>query len=217
VSSIGYKIAMAVTGLFLCLFLVVHLAGNLQLFLPAPQGQLQFNAYSKLLGGNPIIRIASIVTTASIVAHSALALVLNRRNRGARATRYARERAGETSPWYARWMGVLGLVILLFLVVHLRTFWVPFKFGEVGVDAAGNKDLHGMVTEAFASGWYTLLYVVCMAAVAFHLLHGVESSLRTIGLHHRRYVIWLRRLGMAFAIGIGTGFAVIPVYIYATQ
>lgn len=216
-SSIGYKIIMSVTGLFLCLFLVVHLAGNLQVFLPESQARLQFNAYSKLLSGNPLIQIASVVTASSIVAHSVLALVLTRRNRRARETRYVYDKPGETSPWYARWMGVLGLVILVFLVVHLRDFWFPYQFGEVGVDSAGQKDLYGVVTLAFANGWTTLLYVVCMAALAYHLLHGVESALRTMGLHHRRYVGWTRKLGMVFAVGISAGFAVIPIYLYISR
>lgn len=208
---------MAVTGLFLCLFLVVHLAGNLQIFLPQPQAQLQFNAYSKLLSGNLLIQIASVITALCIVVHSAVALILNRRNRRARETGYAYDKPSETSPWYARWMGILGLVILVFLVVHLRTFWVPYKFGEMGVDSAGQKDLYGLVALAFASPWYTLLYVISMTALGCHLLHGVESSLRTIGLHHRRYVSWLRRLGMVFAIGICAGFAVIPIYLYISR
>ena len=204
---------MAVTGLFPCLFLVVHLAGNLQIFLP----QLQFNACSKLLSGNPLIQIASVITAFSIVVHSAVALILHRRSRRARETGYAYDKAGETSPWYARWMGILGLVILVFLVVHLRTFWVPYKFGEMGVDSAGQKDLYGLVALAFASPWYTLLYLDSMTALGCHLIHGVESSLRTIGLHHRRYVGWLRRLGMVFAIGICAGFAVIPIYLYMSR
>ncbi len=212
--TIAQKILMALTGLFLCLFLVVHLVGNLPLLMPLPAAQLRFNAYSEALSHNPLIRLASLVTLASVLVHTLVSLVLTRRNRSARSVRYAVARPAETSPWYARRMGLLGTILLLFLLVHMRTFWWEYKFGEVGVDAAGRRDLYGVVVAAFQAEWYTALYVLCMGALGYHLLHGVASASRTLGLHHRRYGRWLEGLGITFAVGVSAGFAVLPVFVY---
>ncbi len=213
-SSIASKLWMAATGLFLCLFLVVHLFGNLQLFLPRPQGQLQFNFYSQLLSSNPLIKIAGLVTYASILAHAILSLVITRRNRGARSKSYACHKPQASSSWYSRNMGILGVLVLVFLVVHMKTFWYTYQWGEVGLDANGHKDLYAVVLAAFSREWYVALYVVAMAAMGYHLLHGFESAFRTFGLQPRRFERLAGRLGAAFAVGTSALFAVIPIYAY---
>ncbi len=216
-SSIASKLWMAATGLFLCLFLVVHLFGNLQLFLPRPQGQEQFNFYSHLLSSNPLIKIAGLVTYASVLAHAILSLVITRRNRGARPQKYARHRPQASSTWYSRNMGILGTLVLVFLVIHMKTFWYTYHWGEVGVDAAGQRDLYSVVLFAFSREWYVALYVIAMAAMGYHLLHGFESAFRTFGFQPRRFARLASRLAAAFAIGISTLFAAIPIYMYLLQ
>ncbi|MCP3958528.1 MAG: succinate dehydrogenase cytochrome b subunit [bacterium] len=208
---------MAATGLFLCLFLLVHLFGNLQLFLPRPQGQLQFNFYSHLLSSNPLIKIAGLATYAGILGHAVLSLLLTRRNRAARSVPYAYSRPQDASPWYARNMGILGTVLLIFLVIHMKTFWYEYHWGAVGVDSGGHRDLYAVVLAAFDREWYVALYVVAMAAMGYHLLHGVESAFRTFGFQPRRFARLAHRLGVAFAVGVSALFAIIPVYVYLVQ
>ena len=216
-SSIASKLWMAATGLFLCLFLVVHLFGNLQLFLPREQAQAQFNFYSHLLSSNPLIKIAGLLTYASFLAHAVLSLHITHRNRLARTEKYACHRPGESSTWYSRNMGILGALVLVFLVIHMKTFWYTYHWGEVGVDAAGRRDLYSVVLAAFSREWYVALYVVAMAAMGYHLLHGFESAFRTLGFQPRRFAVLAQRLGAAFAIGISALFAAIPVYVYLLQ
>ncbi len=216
-SSIGSKLWMAATGLFLCLFLVIHLFGNLQLFLPRPQAQLRFNFYSHLLSSNPLIKIAGFLTYASILGHALLSLVITRRNRAARSLAYACHRPGASSTWYSRHMGLLGTLILVFLVIHMKTFWYTYHWGEVGIDADGHRDLYAVVLAAFSREWYVALYVVAMAALGYHLLHGFEGAFRTFGFQPRRFASLARRLGDAFAIVVSTLFAAIPIYIYLLQ
>lgn len=214
-TTIAAKIWMALTGLFLCSFLLVHLLGNLQLLLPLPQAQLQFNQYAEFLSGLVVIKVAAYGTYAAILGHSALAWVLTMRNR--RAAGEAREhvRDPELAPWYSRWMGVLGTILLLFLVVHLKDFWYPFKFGgDLPSDSAGRRDLYGLVESTFQQTLSVIFYLVAMFALGFHLVHGVYSGLRTLGLSHPGYARWARRLGVVFAIVVSVGFAVMPVYIY---
>ncbi len=214
-TSIGRKTWMALTGLFLCVFLIVHLAGNLTLLLPEADARTMYNAYSAFLVGNPLVKVISWVLYASILAHVVVSLVLTIQNRRARGDEgYAYERPSESSSWHARSMGLLGTVLLVFLVIHMKTFWFEYHWGEVALDAEGNKDLYGLVVAAFSQTWYVALYVVSMIALGYHLVHGTYSACRTLGLHHRRYAGLIEKLAVVFAIGISAGFALLPVWIH---
>ncbi len=216
--SLTRKLWMSVTGLFLCLFLVVHLAGNILLLFPAEEARSLYNAYSAALTSSKVIKVISIVLYASIIAHAAVSVVLAVSARRARGrVRYARERPSATSPWAARSMELLGVVLLVFLVIHMRTFWFTYHWGAIGIDDHGNKDLYGVVVEAFSRPWYVLLYVGSMAALAIHLYHGVESGFRTLGLHHHRFLAVVGWLGRAFAIAVGALFSLLPVWVHFTS
>ncbi|WP_343744655.1 succinate dehydrogenase cytochrome b subunit [Chitinophaga sp.] len=205
---------MAFTGLFLCFFLIIHLLGNLQLLLPDEQAHLQFNAYSHLLSGNIIIKIISWVLYASIVAHVIYAMVITLTNKRSSDIKYHYDRRGEVSKWYTRNMGLLGTVIFVFLVIHFRDFWYVYKFGSLPLDAQGNKDLYKLVVAVYSETWYVLVYVLCMVALCYHLLHGFFSAARTLGIYHPRYVKWVRVMGWIYSVGICAGFALIPVYVH---
>ncbi|MCS6982348.1 MAG: succinate dehydrogenase cytochrome b subunit [Flavobacteriales bacterium] len=129
-SLVAKKILMALTGLFLCLFLVVHLSGNLQLLIPGYSGRLQFNSYAVFMTHFPLIKIISYVLYLSIIIHVLDALVLTIRNRRARTVDYA-VKSGYGSTFASRNMGILGSLILIFLVLHLANFWYKYKFGEM--------------------------------------------------------------------------------------
>ena len=212
--TLSEKNLMALTGLFLCLFLAVHLLGNLQLLLPPEIAQWQFNFYSKLLSGNIFIELISYLLFASILAHAIYALVITIKNRRANGHRYDYDRRGVTSKWYSRKMGLLGTIILFFLIIHLRDFWYQLQFGHVPLDKDGQKDLYTLVVTVYHSGWYVLIYVLCMIALGYHLLHGFFSAARTLGVYDPRYVEWIKILGWIYSIGISAGFAFIPVYVH---
>lgn len=212
--TLSEKNLMALTGLFLCLFLVVHLLGNLQLLLPAQVAQWQFNFYSKLLSGNIFIQLVSYILFASILAHAIYALVITIKNRRSNGKRYEYDRRGVSSKWYARRMGLLGTIILFFLIIHLRDFWYQLQFGHVPLDKDGQKDLYTLVVTVYQNGWYVLIYALCMVALGYHLLHGFFSAARTLGVYHPRYVGWIKVLGWVYSVGVSAGFALVPIYVH---
>lgn len=217
-NSLVRKNLMALTGLFLCLFLIVHLAGNLQLLLPPDRAQIQYNQYSELLSHNILIKIIAYGLYASIVAHAVFALVLTLRSRTARGEQYYKvDRRSVVSPWYTRSMGLLGALILVFIVVHMRDFWFQYKFTAMPMDAAGRKDLYLIVVTAFHEWWYTAAYVVAMLVLGFHLWHGFYSAFQTLGLYHAKYGNWMKWAGRVYTIAITAGFILIPLWIFFTK
>lgn len=220
-SSLTKKYFMALTGLFLCLFLVGHLAGNLQLLLPylpvvggtQEEAQLQFNAYAKFMTSNPAVKLLSYLTYFSILFHAIDGLVLVYQNQKARPVKYAYNRPDRNSTWSSRNMGILGTILLVFIVIHMGNFWVKMHWVIDELDSAGNKNLYTVVVTSFKQWWYTALYVVCMAAVGFHLYHGFQSGFQSLGIRHPKYTPFIKRFGAGFAIAVSILFAIIPVAI----
>ena len=128
-SHIVKKYWMGFTGLFLCLFLTGHLAGNLQLFLTGYEGQLQFNEYAVFMTTNPAVKLLSYVTYISILFHAIDGLIITIANKKARPDNYAYSKPSANSMWSSRNMGILGTVILVYIVVHMQNFWYEYKFG----------------------------------------------------------------------------------------
>lgn len=215
-SSIGRKYVMALTGLFLILFLVVHLIGNLQL-LKADDGEA-FNVYAAFMTSNPLIVTISYVNYTMILFHIIWAIMLTRRNRAARGeVGYAVTK--NSSHWTSRNMGILGTFIFIFLVIHLRSFWYEMHWGGIPTATYAGveyKNLYAVVDAAYESVWFVLLYVVSMALLGFHLFHGFGSAFQTLGLNHVKYNGLIRGLGVGFSIVVPALFALIPVYMYFT-
>ncbi len=210
-SSIGRKIVMAVTGLFLCSFLIIHASGNFSLF--SDDGGLGFNAYTKFMTTNPIIRVMEIVLLLGFVFHIWQGFALSYKNRKARPVRYAVWKPEEnTTSWASRNMGLLGTIIFIFLLVHLWNFYFKLKFGEIPYDAAGNKNLFLVVKESFENPIYSIFYVISMVFLAFHLHHGFQSAFHTMGWNHKKYTPFIKFAGTAFAIIISAAFAAMPLY-----
>jgi succinate dehydrogenase / fumarate reductase, cytochrome b subunit len=199
----------SLTGLFLCFFLVIHLFGNLQLLLPEDVARWRSNFYSKLLSENILIQIISYVLFASIVAHLIYALAISVHNK-----RSSDDRRSVSSNWYARKMGLLGTILLFFFIIHLRDFWYQLQFGHVPLDKDGQTDMYRLVVTVYQDGWYVLIYVLCMVALGYHLLHGSFSAARTLGFYNARYAHWVKIAAWIYSIGISAGFAIIPVYIH---
>lgn len=206
-SSLGKKTVMAATGLFLILFLCEHLYGNLLLF--ASDGGAAFNEYSHSMTHNLLIRIVEVLLFAAIVIHVVQAIYLTKQNSDARPVKYAVNKVNETSSWFSRNMGITGSVIFFFLVVHLRTFFFPYRV------TGGVENLAMSVKEAFSSGWYASFYIVSMTVLAFHLSHGFQSSFHSLGLSNKKYAPLLRISGYVFAwVIVWLGFVSFPVLFY---
>jgi succinate dehydrogenase / fumarate reductase, cytochrome b subunit len=214
-SSIFRKLLMALTGLFLILFLVVHLAGNLQLIMN-DEGQA-FNIYAHTMAHNPFIQIVSKFNFAFIIIHVIYSIWLSRTNKKARPVAYGYSAASTNSPWTSRNMGILGTLVLVFLVIHLKGFWWEFKNGAIPMvtyDGEIYPNVFPVVEAAYSNLWYVLVYVVSMLFVGFHLSHGFASAFQTLGLNHVKYTPAIKVIGKAFAIIVPGLFAIIPIVMY---
>ena len=130
-SSLGKKYWMALTGLFLCLFLVGHLLGNLQLFMTDEAGRLQFNQYAYFMTTNPAVKVLSYLTYFSILFHAVDGFLLTIQNRKARPQQYAYTQRNANSKWYSRNMAILGTILLVFIATHMVHFWAKMHFSEM--------------------------------------------------------------------------------------
>lgn len=214
-STLGRKLLMALTGLFLILFLVVHLIGNLQLL--KEDGGQAFNIYAQFMTSNPVIKTVSYGNYAFILLHIGLAIGLSRKNRAARGPEGYAVSSGKSSHWTSRNMGILGTFILIFLVIHLKGFWYEMHWGGIATanyEGKEVKDLYAVVKEAYSQIWYVIIYVVSMVMLAFHLWHGFASAFQSLGLNHLKYNPVINFVGKAFAIIVPALFALIPIWMF---
>lgn len=213
--SIVKKVVMSLTGLFLVLFLVIHLLGNLQLLMPAEKAQESFNLYSEFMANNPLIQIVSKVTMAFFLLHTILSIRLSLQNRSARPINYSHSNNSSVKTLASKYMLQFGIIIFIFLVIHLKSFWYEMKFGSVALDSFGRKDLYGLTVVAFQQLWYVALYVVAILILGFHLLHGFESAFQSLGLSKNNdFNRFISSFGKYFSIIITVLYAVIPIYIF---
>ena len=206
-SSLGKKLIMSLTGIFLMLFLIVHLAGNIRL-LYADDGKA-FTDFVVFMEHNPFIKIIAWGLYLLILLHAIQGVVIwlsNRRSKG--KTYLATTRANAS--WASRNMFYLGLLIFVFIVIHMGDFWLKLKVLHVYDDDA----LYENVIAAFKIPGYVILYEVAMVVLFFHLNHGFQSAFQTLGIHHRKYTPVIKALGWIYSIIVPLGFFIIPLYIY---
>ncbi|MCP4440108.1 MAG: succinate dehydrogenase cytochrome b subunit [Aureispira sp.] len=213
VSSLGRKLIMSLTGLFLCLFLVVHMLGNLQLFVDSGE---TFNAYAYTMTHNPLIKLISYGNYFFILLHAIQGIAIYLYNKKARGSeKYAgKEKSKTAASTSSRNMAIFGSLIFFFIAVHMAQFWGKMHFTDMPVDALGHKDLYLIVSEAFQQEWVVIFYLLGLVALAFHLMHGFWSAFQSLGLSHKKYSPIIRAVGMAYAILIPLGFAAMPIYFY---
>ena len=216
-SSLGKKYVMSLTGLFLCSFLVIHLTGNLLTLIP--DGGLTFNAFTHFMEHNILIRTIEILLFAGFIIHILQSIITTIQNNRARPQKYAVKPGNSNSAWNSRNMGILGTIIFIFLVIHLRDFFYELRYhgDQFTTDANGNVNLFHRVVETFAMLPYTALYVIGMIGLGFHLWHGFPSAFRSLGLMHSKYTPAIKFIGKFYTIIITTGFIVIPLYWYFKQ
>jgi succinate dehydrogenase / fumarate reductase cytochrome b subunit len=209
-SSLGKKYVMGLTGLFLISFLIIHCILNSFIFIP--DSGVSFNAGAEFMAHNPIIRIMEVVLFIGIVWHIVQALYLTIENRKARPVKYAVENGNANSKWYSRWMGLLGTLILLFLVIHLKHFWVVSRFTDE--ITGGHETLYDEMKTVFASPFVVIVYVLGVISLAYHLLHGFKSAFQSLGLNNKKYSKMINMAGLCFSIIIPLIFASMPIAFY---
>ncbi|MBL0025012.1 MAG: succinate dehydrogenase cytochrome b subunit [Saprospiraceae bacterium] len=213
-SGIGKKLLMSLTGLFLILFLAVHLLGNLQLL--KDDGGHSFNVYAKFMTTNPLIKTIGYGNYFFILLHAFVGISLAWYNRNAKGQKYAVFNSMHTT-WASKNMALLGSLILAFILIHMGDFWLKMKLDQLpmvtypGIEGE-IKDLYFRVAEAFKNPVLVVSYVVGMIILSYHLQHGFQSAFQTLGINHQKYTPAIKALGMAYAILIPFGFAIIPVY-----
>jgi succinate dehydrogenase / fumarate reductase cytochrome b subunit len=205
-SSVGEKLLIALTGLALFLYLVIHLAGNSLLLL----GPETFNGYAHALISNPLIYPAEIGLLAIFVLHVWKTVVMWWHNRQARPAGYhAKTWAGGPSrkSVASTTMIYTGLLTALFVVLHV---W-NFKYGPAG-EVAGERDLYGLVMRFFSSPLNVAFYEVCLVFLGLHLWHGFSSAFDSLGANHPVYTPRVVAVGKVVAVVIAGGFFLIPLW-----
>lgn len=209
-SSIGKKLIMSLTGLFLISFLVIHATINAMIFYN--DGGETFSHWGHFMGTNPIIRTLEIGLVLGFLLHIADGLWLTKANNDARPVKYAVSNANANSKWYSRSMGLLGTLILIFLVIHTSHFWIPNRTNQF---ATGEElNLYQMMLDIFQNIWVVLIYVAGCFSLFWHLLHGFESAFKSLGLYHVKYNGAIHFVGVAFSIVIPVLFALMPISIF---
>ena len=224
-SSIGKKFVMGLTGLFLISFLVIHVSLNSAIFLN--DNGATFNAGAEFMAHNPVIRVLEIGLFAGLLLHIIQGLILWWQNVKARPVKYVVNKPRANSKWYSRSMGLLGTLILLFLVMHLYHFWLPSRFGGMAnvqvletttLGDYANQETHNLykaMLTVFQDLWVVIIYVLGVISLFWHLLHGFQSAFQTFGLNHKKYSPIIKGFGFTFSLVICLLFAAMPISIYA--
>ncbi len=197
---------MALSGLFLASFLVVHLYINLFLFV-RDDGR-EYDAYAEFMSTYPLLRPLEVALFAGFLLHSALGIWLWLMNRRARPVKYALRKAGETSDFSSRIMWVTGPIIAVFLVIHIQEFFIVSRFLTPG------RSMYDIVAEAFLNPWTVALYLVALALLGYHLHHGFQSAFQTFGVRHEHYKRLIDLVAALFWLVIPLGFAAMPLYFF---
>ena len=211
------KSVIAATGLFLCIFLIVHLSANALLVFPEATARGLYNSYSTTLRESTFITVIAYLLYVSILLHIIYAAIVTYRNRKCRIGKYAVNRKIEYSTWTSQNMGLLGTFILVFIVVHLANFWAKVKLGigeDVGLDASGNTDVYEVTYVLFHNIYYVLFYSILMIPLGFHLHHGLKSAFKTLGFYHQKGLKVVAKVSLIYAVIMSVGFGIIPIIVY---
>jgi len=216
-SSIGKKLVMGITGIFLILFLIVHCGINALIFLN--DGGQTFNAAAEFMATNWIIRTMEIVLFVGFIVHIIQAYILTIENNKARPIKYKVYNANANSTWYSRSMGLLGTLILIFLILHLRHFWVESRFTDHIAHnefekLPGQETLFEEMKEVFQNPVVVVVYVLSMISLSYHLMHGFQSAFQTLGFNHKKYTPVIKKIGILYAIIIPLLFALMPLAMF---
>lgn len=225
-SSVGKKLVMGFTGIFLVLFLIVHVGLNACIWAaaydPADQGQM-FNKAAHFMGSNVLPRILEIGLFAGFFLHIFQGYLLTLENRKKRSIGYDVAYA-DGSKWYSRSMAILGTLLLMFLVMHIYHFWTPSRLGGMGTvqpleevyyNGIKHHNLYAEMRDVFVGNTLIVaLYVLACGSLAYHLLHGFQSAFKTIGIHNKKINGLIHSVGVGFSIIVPLLFALMPLSFY---
>jgi succinate dehydrogenase / fumarate reductase, cytochrome b subunit len=224
-SAVGRKIVMALTGIFLITFLLVHVGLNscifndLSIFNPADNGSM-FNRAAFYMGNSIVIRIVEIGLFLGFILHIVQGYMVEIKNRSLRGKAYKVDLGNRGSTWMSRSMAILGTLIFLYLIMHIAQFWVPSRITNDLQEVQYNGttvEVHNLflrMYEVFQQGWVVILYLIGVTALFFHLLHGFHAAFRSIGVHNKKYLSMLKGLGYGFSVIVCLLFALMPLSMY---
>jgi len=214
-SSIGKKLMMSLAGLFLIIFLLVHLGINLSLIFS--DSREPFNKAAHFMGTNVIVKAMELFLFGGFLLHMFYGVFVQLQNWFARPSRYKKENFSQTS-FFSKFMIHTAAIITVFLVIHLFDFYFKAKmFGDVPLVNYDGKEYHDLgilVIEKFKIPGVVIFYIGCFLFLAFHLLHGFQSAFQSLGLNHKIYTPVIQGLGVLYTVLITAGFILIPVYVY---
>lgn len=213
-SSIARKVAMALSALFLIIFLIIHLAVNVTSLFSAEV----FNDLSHFMGTNPLIQFAmQPVLIFGVVFHFVMGFILEIRNKKARNVKYAKFNGAASASWMSRNMVVSGAVILAFIVLHFIDFWIPeintkYVLGDMSGVLPGQEGYRYFeeLQHKFVPIWRVAAYVVAFIFLGLHLAHGFQSAFQSIGFNNK-YTKCVKNLGVIYSIVIPLGFIIIAL------
>lgn len=223
-SAVGRKIVMALTGIFLVTFLIVHVGLNACIFAdlkwldPSDNGRM-FNKAAHFMGSTIVTRILEIVLFAGFILHIIQGYLVEAKNRARRGNGYQIALGSRGSTWMSRSMAILGTLIFLYLIMHVAQFWVPSRITQDIPPAVYDNgpvmhDLFKKMYEVFQQPVVVLLYLLGVASLGFHLLHGFHSAFRSMGVYNKKYLSLLKGLGYGFTAVVCVLFALMPISMY---
>ncbi len=211
-SSIGRKFAMALSALFLLIFLLQHLAINFTSVI----SEKTFNSLSHFMGTNPVVQFAlQPVLIFGVVFHFMMGFILEIKNKSARAVRYAKNDGSANSSWMSRNMLWSGLFILFFLAFHFADFWIPeMVYKYVEVNPSDPNRYYEEVVHMFENPIRVAVYCLSFVFLALHLLHGFQSAFQSIGARHSKYTPAIVKLGKLYSVAVPALYIFIAVFHY---
>ena len=202
---------MAFLGLFLMVFLVVHLGINLCLL--RSDGGAWFNAAAHFMGTNYIVKVFEMALFAGFILHIAIGIILQIQNWMSRPVRYLVTNKTDT-PFLSKYMIYTGGIVLIFLIIHFMNFYF-IKLGWVStphISPEGEPEFYLIAQELFLQPFYSFLYIVLFVVLGFHLNHAFQAAWQTLGVNHPQYNNCITRFGTFYAIIVPLGFIIIPIY-----
>jgi len=213
-SSIGKKLFMSLAGIFLILFLLVHLGINLLVIIY--EDPMVYNKAAHFMTSNILVKIFEIVLFGGFLLHIIYALILQIQNWIARPSRYNKANYSNTS-FFSKFMIHTAAITLVFLVIHFMDFYIKAKFGhaaEIIVDGIAYHDFASEILDKFKVLPFVIFYIAALIFLGFHLIHGFQSAFKTLGIDNKKYTPVIQGLAVFYTILVVAGYSLIPVMIY---
>ncbi|HSY75822.1 MAG TPA: succinate dehydrogenase cytochrome b subunit, partial [Bacteroidia bacterium] len=191
-------------------FLIVHVGVNSCIFVN--DNGATFNTAAHFMSHNWVVRILEIGLFAGIFLHFIQGLLLWKENSAARPIKYAVNGASANSSWYSRSMGLLGTLLLMFLIIHLSHFWYATKkdlyFGD------DNENTYEGIKAVFSKWYFVVIYLLGIISLFWHLIQGFQSAFQSLGINHKKYTPIIKCVGVVYSIIVCTLFALMPILMF---